>query len=956
MRSSKRRLILDTGLIGVAVTLVVLALDFSGRLSGLENAAYDARVRHAQWSPPPRRDQFVHIDIDDAALEEIGRWPWNRDKIARILNELRLAQPKVISLDTFFSEPERPRSEPGIDGAPQNIVPDQILADTIRRCGNVQVPMHVSLDQPPASSPLRDSLIKILTRDLELAPDQLVKAAQDLGANADDLPAQVAHEYPFALKEALFRRVDAELGMSATAYSATTDELRGPLLPRSQATGVRTYADHALEKVLPQVLAIRAMERLTCVPPDGLPPLLSSDQGEATIPLLEQAASYSGYVDYLPFFDGVVRSVPLFVKYRGRLVPQSGFALAVAYLGADIRSVRIEPDRVIIPLQGASDVVIPVHMVQTDSRGPLGLFMDIPWFGANDWKTMYDYPDYRQTRQHVPITEVWDICQLGEQIEWNDYAAATDVELVLAKNDAEKLRAFQASRPAFDDVDGWNKAMSSALAAVSDLTKQAYGQKLDADAPIDLSQFTDQDERQYVSAMRKLSLRPRRNQQMVEERRRLRQSMADRLRGRAVLIGWTSSGETDFFATPLHVACPGAVIHGVIFNGIVTGDLWSRLPSWMTALTTLALGLMTTAAVARLSPWTALSVSAALGGGFLLANFAVLFDHYHTIMGVAGPMCAIAGVWSLCSLSRFLTINSEKAWITKQFCSYVDPSLVHYLFEHPEEAGFKGIERELTVVFTDLAGFTSLSERLKRRTVPLLNEYLGLMEPVIRAHHGLVNKFLGDGIMFFFGAPAPYPGDGRGHAAAAVDTVFAMQARLLEFNATLAALDLPPMAMRAGICTGAMVVGNAGSAVRSDYTVLGDRVNFASRLESANKATGTLVLLSERTVDLAADLYLVRKIGRLQVAGKQDSDMAYEPLALAAQATDAQRRLARQTERVVDAFIQGDFQRCLMELQALEAEFGPSQSTFCGLYRNLCTEYLGQPPKLFSGQICLEHD
>jgi adenylate cyclase len=239
--------------------------------------------------------------------------------------------------------------------------------------------------------------------------------------------------------------------------------------------------------------------------------------------------------------------------------------------------------------------------------------------------------------------------------------------------------------------------------------------------------------------------------------------------------------------------------------------------------------------------------------------------------------------------------------------------------------------------------------------VPLLNAYLGLMEPVIREHHGLVNKFLGDGIMFFFGAPAPYPGDPRGHAAAAVDSVFAMQAKLMEFNATMTALDLPPMAMRAGICTGEMVVGNAGSAVRSDYTVLGDRVNFASRLESANKATGTLVLLSERTADLAGDRYLMRKIGRLQVAGKQDSDMAYEPLALAALATDAQHRLARQTERVVDAYTGGDFERCLAELQGLEAEFGASQSTFCGLYRDLCNEYLREPPKLFSGQIRLEH-
>jgi class 3 adenylate cyclase len=262
----------------------------------------------------------------------------------------------------------------------------------------------------------------------------------------------------------------------------------------------------------------------------------------------------------------------------------------------------------------------------------------------------------------------------------------------------------------------------------------------------------------------------------------------------------------------------------------------------------------------------------------------------------------------------------------------------------------------LSVVFTDLAGFTQLSEMLKEETVPLLNEYLGRMVPIIGRHHGLVNKFLGDGIMFFFGAPEPYPGDESLHAWAAVQAIMEMQEAMTSFNQDMARRNLPQLHMRAGVSTGEMTVGDAGNPPqRSDYTVLGDRVNFASRLESANKFTGTRVLISDRTVELLRGTYLVRPIGLLQVVGKREPVMTYEPLAPIEKATEEMHKLAEMTKAVTDAFAAGRFTQCAAAAKRLEEEFGTeSQGKFCALYAQHCAEYLETPPAEFLGQIKLE--
>jgi len=256
----------------------------------------------------------------------------------------------------------------------------------------------------------------------------------------------------------------------------------------------------------------------------------------------------------------------------------------------------------------------------------------------------------------------------------------------------------------------------------------------------------------------------------------------------------------------------------------------------------------------------------------------------------------------------------------------------------------------MTVVFTDLAGFTSLSEKLGERIVPLLNELLGELVPVIRDHHnGLVNKFLGDGIMFFFNAPK----QDLKHAADAVATVLDMHAKIAEFNVRLAERDLPPISMRAGICTGEMIVGDAGGAGAADYTVLGDSVNLASRLEAANKYTGTRTMMTKRTVELLGDgQFLVRAVGKIKVVGKDEAVEVFEPLALTKDATELDRAIATLTGEMVEKYARRRFEECAAVASRLEALAGPGKLT--AMYQSLCDRHLQSvPAEDFDGRIVL---
>ena len=222
-----------------------------------------------------------------------------------------------------------------------------------------------------------------------------------------------------------------------------------------------------------------------------------------------------------------------------------------------------------------------------------------------------------------------------------------------------------------------------------------------------------------------------------------------------------------------------------------------------------------------------------------------------------------------------------KARIRETFGRYVDPRIVEGLIDQPDRLAGTGDRREMTVLFCDMRGFTSLSEGMTPAgMVRIVNRYLALMSAPVRRNHGIIDKYIGDAIMAFWGPPfSPAEEHSRLACAAGLEQLAALH----EFRAELPDLTgfrrgIPHIDMRIGVATGEVIVGNIGSDVSMSYTVMGDAVNFASRIEGANKAYGTRFLVSARTAEMAGEVLVFREIDQLLVEGKQEPQHVYEVL------------------------------------------------------------------------------
>ena len=381
-----------------------------------------------------------------------------------------------------------------------------------------------------------------------------------------------------------------------------------------------------------------------------------------------------------------------------------------------------------------------------------------------------------------------------------------------------------------------------------------------------------------------------------------------------VFVGWTGTAvAADFYPTAMHVRTPGVSVHSAIANGLLTGHWIDQAPSWLDLLMTFGAGLSATLVASVLSPARGWAAALVLTGAYVGFNVVVVFDGWDTSLALAGPLVAAVGSWATCTTIRAIQERREKAAIRRQFRARVSAQLVDYLSEHPDLVNMEGEERELTIAFTDFAGFTSISEKLEgRATVAMLNRYLRAMTEVMLDRSGYVNKFLGDGIMAFWGAPALDPR----HANEAVFAVLDCYDALDMLNRAPEYEELPKLGMRVGISTGKVIVGDCGAPPRlNDYTVIGDAVNLAARLESANKMLGTRGLVTQRTIDQIEpeerERVLWRPMGKLRGVGQTRLTEVSELVGRSGdtEITEETRAWVERTREAVELFERGDLEK-----------------------------------------------
>jgi class 3 adenylate cyclase/CHASE2 domain-containing sensor protein len=943
MLRHRRQLLTETLLLGIAVTLILIIADALRLLTPLDDWFYDQRVLLCQQSSPPPTTQLVHLDIDDRALEVIGAWPWPRSKLAAMFDELALAKPKAVATDILFPEAQEVSYVPAPGGKFQRIDHDALLAASLQKLGCAIVPAALFSAKTPAT-PLATSMLSELEGNLELTAAQLAENLHHRGFATPQQDAEIAMLYFPMRREAVFARV-YDLLSHATARRAPqlpvtrpSDAVRELLRPQLSQINASSPLTRIIDQQFQRAAAITALQKLTPLKPPNSPELtLARGSFYAPLQPFVQAARATGFVDF--FSSGAVRNVPLLAEYDGHLYPQLGLSLAMRMLDIDPAAIRFTPNRITLPKSDGHDIVIPTH--PGDPSSPAQSLMQIPWFGSSDWATMYDSPHHEQPRQHIPILKLWQVGEIQRKLLANAAEAHAAILTVLVFANQDLAKVYEQSPPPADDLPSLLATMRRTLEH-SDV-KDFYAQL----AAIEPGK-QDDDTRKFLAAHRQLIEALPQTQKLLDELTSQRAELLHELNGNAVLVGWTATGAAaDFVRTPLHDHCPGVVVHGAVFNAIMTRHFWSPAPPWILLAITFILGMLTALAAVGLPAIGGFICAICLLLGYVLLNGFVLFGQFNLLVGVAAPVLSITLVWTVCSLFRMILETRERERIKSRFRTYVDPILVNYVLEHPEHASLKGEVKELSVVFTDLANFTTLAEKLGEKSVDLLNEYLSHMVPIIRRYGGYVNKFLGDGIMCFYGAPA----DSLTHAQDAVRTVLDMRLAMAAFNQKMAAGDYPALSVRAGVSTGKMVVGDAGAIDASDYTVLGDAVNLGSRLEGANKYLGTEILVSGRTAQLAKDDFLFRPVGRLRVAGKTEGVEVFEAICPLQSATADQHQIVLLTTLAVTAYQQQRLTQCITSLGTLEELTGPTPLS--SLYRQLCENYQITPTETWDGIISL---
>jgi adenylate cyclase len=415
----------------------------------------------------------------------------------------------------------------------------------------------------------------------------------------------------------------------------------------------------------------------------------------------------------------------------------------------------------------------------------------------------------------------------------------------------------------------------------------------------------------------------------------------EKLQGKILLVGTTAPGLADLRATPVSGLFPGVEVHANLLAGMLDleqGGIKS-IPPFMLAgelLAIVILGITLTVCMALMSAipsGLALILSIGL---VLLVNISLWQAGF--AMPIASLLFLIAGIYIGNIAYGYFVESRHKRQLADLFGTYVPPELVEKMAENPLQYSMVAKKAQLTVLFADIVGFTSISERLSpQELTAFVNEYLTEMSATIRSHGGTLDKYIGDAIMAFWGAPI----DDFNHATSGVTAALAMQGKLAELKAEYAKRGWPEIKVGLGLSTGDMTVGDMGSKIRKAYTVMGDAVNLGSRLEGITRTYGVGILVSEAT-QAASHGIVYREIDRVRVKGKDNPIRIFEPLALENElASDVRTRL-EQWQAVLTQYRTQDWQAAddgLIQLQAAEPD-----SKLYALYRERIAQWRTSPP------------
>ena len=603
----------------------------------------------------------------------------------------------------------------------------------------------------------------------------------------------------------------------------------------------------------------------------------------------------SGFVNAVEDSDGVVRCMPLLGRYEGRLYKQLAFACACQALKVTEKDIDLSQGGRIILLN-------PPIEIPLDENGQ----MIIAWTGT-DWRD-------KLNTSYIPADQILQV---------------------------------------YDRQQAWIKNEQSLTAILQHWQTMGLDEAMVRTIPTDLSEAPESERGQYVMLrhqLRNVEQLREGNLDLEQQIKQTKQALHELMGGKIVLVGSIATAAPDFVVTPHSELTPGIVVHRNVLNTILQKAFIYRVPRSAEILMILFLGTLMTVITGIARPLISGLAVVLLTIATVGLNFWLGFGVGHYWITVVSPAMAILASFTAVTFYREVTEGRAKRRITARFKQYAPPTVVDRIVSTAKEVSLAGEKRELSCFFSDLAGFTSISEKLgPEKTVSVLNIYLDRMTEVLDRYYATINKFEGDGIFAFFGAPVELPNQAQLACLAAIDSQQELDKLVAEQRKVNP--EFPMLKKRIGVSTGEVVVGDCGSYRRFDYTAIGDTVNLGARLESANKAFGSKIMICETTYQKAAAAIAARYLGRVRVVGKEQGVGIYELCGISGEIDDPQNQYNEQFAAAVRLFQEQQFEKAIKEFEKCLQVRLVEKAVI--LYLQTCRQFIAEgAPGDFSG--CIE--
>ena len=987
---------------GLAATAAVLVVYCLGGLDWVELKTLDLRFLYA--NSIPENDQIVCIDIDDAALDTVGRWPWPRDVQGGVVDVLAEAGVQTLLMDITLREPQTLRSitplqadmardAVALASAGEGLsiaLPDLELRAALGDVGRVYLatdyatgdtrsgeswkdflasddfaeivvavkgedaegarrlvaglrPRKLAAGGPKWAPLLWAELVNALEREPTLGDAGLVERFEE--AAREEVLAAAGACRGVALRRGIRGWLDEQEGRWREPPSVLFEGLGGRLIRQSPR-----FLE-LLSVSLREVLSCQATMQAELVPLEDVAAVAPEVDAVSPVYYLHaRVARRCGFVVFDPDSDGIMRRTPLMVQHGGRVLPQLAFAVAFDALGLEV--VEAERGRLVLRRADGGEAL----EIQLDERGRVL----VPWVSRRDWS--------QQFGKHVSIAAAWEVFDRRQKVLSNYVELLTllgrlveagmlpaggqyceDVSTRLRLEDARRLARYAGDRAEAERQAG--------LIAQCDefVTEAAGALRAEVEAAVQALVAIPADERddaqvERLRVLQKVGRTLAAHDEYAEEIETTLNRLRGHVAGKIGAIGYTATALADMTPIPTHPRAPGVVAHANLLSGLLSGRMVYEAPVWLNVLLAGLLGVAATVMSVRYGPRLAALVAVLVIAYVGVAGWLVFYVSTYWVALTPG-MGTLAASYVAVLAYRYLFLERERRQLTTALSQYTSATLARKMSEDAELCK-RAETREVTAVFTDLAGFTTISERIgAERTQHVLNVSLGRFSDVMLRYEGMINKFIGDGIFAFWNPVIyPQPDHARRACETAVELMAALQALVAEQRADGGDEVFGELKLRVGVATGNAVVGPCGSEQKYDYTCIGDTVNVASRLESANKFYGTRILVSGSTLDQTGGRFAVRSLGDVQVKGKTRGVPIYELLGRQGTVGDEDLRYAERFGEAVAAFQRRDWAAALAGFEASARERAADLAA--RRYAEATSRFMEQgPPEEWNGAL-----